>query len=130
MPNIDLVVGSVLIPGDKAPHLITRNMLQLMKPGTVLVDVAIDQGGLFREISLTLDVDSTHLLAEYSCLNFLFAGKWYFLQKKRYPHSQNKRGSKRGNFPMLPRQLQKNRQRISSFFAYASYSYINTEFTL
>ncbi len=45
MPNIDLVVGSVLIPGDKAPHLITRNMLQLMKPGTVLVDVAIDQGG-------------------------------------------------------------------------------------
>jgi alanine dehydrogenase len=39
--HIDLIVGSVLIPGDKAPHLITRDMLKLMKPGTVLVDVAI-----------------------------------------------------------------------------------------
>lgn len=48
LPNIDLVVGSVLIPGDKTPHLITRDMLALMKPGTVLVDVAIDQGGCFE----------------------------------------------------------------------------------
>lgn len=45
LPTTDLVVGSVLIPGAKAPHLITREMLKLMKPGTVLVDVAIDQGG-------------------------------------------------------------------------------------
>lgn len=45
LPTTDLVVGSVLIPGAKAPHLITRDMLSLMKPGTVLVDVAIDQGG-------------------------------------------------------------------------------------
>ncbi|MBP3298287.1 MAG: alanine dehydrogenase [Muribaculaceae bacterium] len=45
LPDTDLVVGSVLIPGAKAPHLITRDMLKLMKPGTVLVDVAIDQGG-------------------------------------------------------------------------------------
>ncbi len=45
LPTTDLVVGSVLIPGAKAPHLITRDMLKLMKPGTVLVDVAIDQGG-------------------------------------------------------------------------------------
>ena len=37
-----------LIPGDKAPHLITRDMLKMMKPGTVLVDVAIDQGGCFE----------------------------------------------------------------------------------
>ena len=41
----DLIVGAVLIPGAKAPHLITRDMLKLMKPGTVLVDVAVDQGG-------------------------------------------------------------------------------------
>lgn len=48
LPSIDLVIGSVLIPGDKTPHLITRDMLKLMKPGTVLVDVAIDQGGCFE----------------------------------------------------------------------------------
>ena len=46
--DVDIVVGSVLIPGDKAPHLITRDMLKLMEPGTVLVDVAIDQGGCFE----------------------------------------------------------------------------------
>ena len=38
----------MLIPGDKTPHLITREMLKLMEPGTVLVDVAIDQGGCFE----------------------------------------------------------------------------------
>lgn len=41
----DLIIGAVLIPGAKAPHLITRDMLQLMRKGTVLVDVAVDQGG-------------------------------------------------------------------------------------
>ena len=51
LPTVDLVIGSVLIPGDKAPHLITRDMLQLMQPGTVLVDVAIDQGGWFRNVT-------------------------------------------------------------------------------
>ena len=48
LPTVDIVVGSVLVPGDKAPHLITRDMLKLMEPGTVLVDVAIDQGGCFE----------------------------------------------------------------------------------
>ena len=43
--NHDLIVGAVLIPGAKAPNLITRDMLKLMRPGTVLVDVAVDQGG-------------------------------------------------------------------------------------
>ncbi|MBQ7684282.1 MAG: alanine dehydrogenase, partial [Bacteroidaceae bacterium] len=42
LPMADIVIGSVLVPGDKAPHLITRDMLRLMEPGTVLVDVAID----------------------------------------------------------------------------------------
>lgn len=46
--DVDIVVGSVLVPGDKTPHLITRDMLRLMEPGTVLVDVAIDQGGCFE----------------------------------------------------------------------------------
>lgn len=41
----DLIIGAVLVPGAKAPNLITRDMLALMRPGTVLVDVAIDQGG-------------------------------------------------------------------------------------
>lgn len=48
LPTTDLVVGAVLIPGAKAPHLITRDMLSLMRPGSVLVDVAIDQGGCFE----------------------------------------------------------------------------------
>lgn len=46
--DVDMVIGSVLVPGGKAPHLITRDMLKLMEPGTVLVDVAIDQGGCFE----------------------------------------------------------------------------------
>ncbi len=41
--DVDIVIGSVLVPGDKTPHLITKDMLKLMEPGTVLVDVAIDQ---------------------------------------------------------------------------------------
>ena len=45
MPEIDLLIGAVLVPGSKAPKLITRAMLQKMHPGSVLVDIAIDQGG-------------------------------------------------------------------------------------
>lgn len=48
LPTTDLVIGAVLIPGAKAPHLISRDMLVLMRPGTVMVDVAIDQGGCFE----------------------------------------------------------------------------------
>lgn len=48
LPATDLVVGAVLIPGAKAPHVITKNMLKLLKPGSVLADVAIDQGGSFE----------------------------------------------------------------------------------
>ena len=45
MPATDLLIGAVLVPGAKAPKLITREMLRLMKPGSVFVDIAIDQGG-------------------------------------------------------------------------------------
>ena len=48
LKDVDVVIGSVLIPGDAAPKLITKDMLKLMEPGTVLVDVAIDQGGCFE----------------------------------------------------------------------------------
>ncbi len=45
LPNVDLLVGAVLVPGAKAPKLIRREMLRRMRPGSVLVDIAIDQGG-------------------------------------------------------------------------------------
>lgn len=45
LPTVDLLVGAVLVPGARAPKLITREMLKMMKPGSVLVDIAIDQGG-------------------------------------------------------------------------------------
>ena len=45
LPTVDLLIGAVLVPGAKAPKLITREMLKAMKPGSVLVDIAIDQGG-------------------------------------------------------------------------------------
>lgn len=48
LPTVDLVIGSVLIPGAKAPKLVTADMISLMRPGTVMVDVAIDQGGCFE----------------------------------------------------------------------------------
>ena len=48
LPEADLVVGAVLVPGSRTPTLITREMLGTMKPGAVLVDVAIDQGGCFE----------------------------------------------------------------------------------
>ncbi|NKB35337.1 MAG: alanine dehydrogenase [Pseudomonadales bacterium] len=48
LPTTDLIIGAVLIPGAAAPKLITRDMLKIMRPGTVMVDVAIDQGGCFE----------------------------------------------------------------------------------
>jgi alanine dehydrogenase len=52
-----VVVGAVLIPGAKAPKLVTREMLKTMKPGAVLVDVAIDQGGCFETSKATTHSD-------------------------------------------------------------------------
>ena len=60
LPTVDIVVGSVLVPGDKTPHLITREMLKLMEPGTVLVDVAIDQGGCFETSRPTTHSDPVY----------------------------------------------------------------------
>jgi alanine dehydrogenase len=58
----DLVVGAVLIPGAKAPHLITRDMLKLMKPGTVVVDVAVDQGGCIETCLPTTHENPTYIV--------------------------------------------------------------------
>jgi len=58
----DLVIGGVLIPGAKAPHLITRDMLKLMKKGSVLVDVAVDQGGCFETTRATTHADPTYVI--------------------------------------------------------------------
>lgn len=60
LPTTDLVIGSVLIPGAKAPHLISRNMLRLMQSGSVLVDVAIDQGGCFETSRPTTHSDPVY----------------------------------------------------------------------
>jgi alanine dehydrogenase len=57
----DLVVGAVLIPGAKAPHLITRQDLSLMKPGSVIIDVAIDQGGCVETSRPTTHADPIYL---------------------------------------------------------------------
>ena len=58
----DLIVGAVLIPGAKAPHLITRDMLKLMRPGTVIVDVAVDQGGCIETCKPTTHENPTYVV--------------------------------------------------------------------
>jgi len=58
----DLIVGAVLIPGAKAPHLITRDMLKMMRPGTVLVDVAVDQGGCIETCKPTTHENPTFVI--------------------------------------------------------------------
>jgi alanine dehydrogenase len=62
LPTVDVVIGSVLIPGDAAPKLITKDMLSLMEKGTVLVDVAIDQGGCFETSHPTTHSDPVYTI--------------------------------------------------------------------
>lgn len=62
LPDTNLVIGSVLIPGAKAPKLITKDMLRLMKPGSLLVDVAIDQGGCFETSTPTTHSNPTYTI--------------------------------------------------------------------
>ena len=60
----DLIIGAVLIPGAKAPHLVTRDMLKTMRPGTVMADVAVDQGGCFETTHATTHADPTFVVDE------------------------------------------------------------------
>lgn len=66
----DLVIGSVLLPGAAAPKLVTREMASRMRPGSVLVDIAIDQGGCFEGSKPTTHADPTFSLGEqiYYCV--------------------------------------------------------------
>ena len=59
--NADLVVGAVLLPGDSAPKLVSEAMVRSMRPGSVLVDVAIDQGGCFETSRPTTHAEPTYL---------------------------------------------------------------------
>lgn len=59
LPTADLVVGSVLIPGARAPKLVTNAMVATMRPGSVLVDIAVDQGGCFEDSRPTTHTDPT-----------------------------------------------------------------------
>ena len=62
LPGADMVIGGVLVHGAKAPHLVTRDMLATMQPGSVLVDVAIDQGGCFETSQPTTHSDPTYMV--------------------------------------------------------------------
>lgn len=62
LPTTDLVIGSVLVPGAKAPRLITADMIKQMRPGCVMVDVAVDQGGCFETTHPTTHSEPTYIV--------------------------------------------------------------------
>ena len=62
MLQADLVIGGVLIPGAEAPKLVSKEMIKAMKPGSVIVDVAIDQGGCFETSKATTHAEPTYII--------------------------------------------------------------------
>jgi alanine dehydrogenase len=62
LPEADLVIGAVLVPGARAPHVVTSEQLKLMKPNAVLVDVSFDQGGCFETSRPTTHSDPTYVV--------------------------------------------------------------------
>ena len=62
--DADLVIGAVLVPGAKAPNLISNELVSRMKPGSVLVDIAIDQGGCFEDSRPTTHADPVYRVHE------------------------------------------------------------------
>src|SRR5204863_662098 len=58
----DLVIGAVLVPGARAPHLVTAELVREMRTGSVLVDISIDQGGCFETSHVTTHDDPTYVL--------------------------------------------------------------------
>ena len=64
MLDADLVIGAVLVPGAKAPTLISNELVSRMKPGAVLVDISIDQGGCFEDSRPTTHADPTYRVHE------------------------------------------------------------------
>lgn len=67
----DLVIGSVLIPGARAPKLVTNEMVSRMRPGSVLVDIAVDQGGCFEDTRPTTHADPTFMV--HDCVFYCVA---------------------------------------------------------
>lgn len=61
LPSVDLLIGAVLVPGAKAPRLITREMLKAMRPGSVIVDIAVDQGGCVETTRATTHDHPTYV---------------------------------------------------------------------
>lgn len=61
LPDVDLLIGAVLVPGARAPKLITREMLRTMRPGSVLVDIAVDQGGCAETTRVTTHQDPVYV---------------------------------------------------------------------
>jgi alanine dehydrogenase len=61
LPEVDLLIGAVLVPGAKAPRLVSREMLQIMKPQSVLVDIAVDQGGCVETTRPTTHASPTYV---------------------------------------------------------------------
>jgi alanine dehydrogenase len=64
LPEVDLLIGAVLLPGAKAPKLIDREMMKVMKPGSVFVDIAIDQGGCAETSRVTTHQEPTYVEEE------------------------------------------------------------------
>lgn len=64
LPRVDLLIGAVLVPGAKAPKLISREMLKVMRPGSVLVDIAVDQGGCAETTRPTTHHDPVYVEEE------------------------------------------------------------------
>jgi alanine dehydrogenase len=62
LPRTDLLIGAVLVPGARAPHLVTREMLKVMRPGTVFVDIAVDQGGCGETTHATTHEEPTYVV--------------------------------------------------------------------
>jgi alanine dehydrogenase len=60
--DADLVIGAVLVPGAKAPHLVTAEMVKEMRPGAVMVDISIDQGGCFETSHVTTHAEPTYVV--------------------------------------------------------------------
>ena len=75
----DLVIGAVLVPGKQAPRLVTANMVKMMKPGSVIIDVSVDQGGCIETIHTTTHSNPTYLyegVVHYGVANMPGAVPW------------------------------------------------------
>lgn len=79
LPSADLLIGAVLIPGKQAPRIVTRDMVKNMKPGSVIVDVSVDQGGCIETIHSTTHSEPTYLVdgvLHYGVANIPGAVPW------------------------------------------------------